>query len=162
MGRKVAFPMRIISRTMRVGRCLAMSAIVGVLAVGCSGEDSLKDQEIAGTWVPQEVPSEVWGPDFDPASATVTFEEDGTWSASDGCNTMVGHFDIDGYEIELSTGSFAGGECLGGKVSYDEIFPDAERVEASGNELEFFDDSDELLLRLSRQKPPADSRGSGD
>lgn len=109
------------------------------------------DLQIAGTWVPQEVPSEKWGPSFNPKKATITFDNEGEWTANDGCNDLGGEYAVDGDDFD-ATGDFVGTGCLGGLVPYDQIIMrDAERVDVSGDQLEIFDDDDQLLIRLVRE-----------
>lgn len=121
-----------------------------VLLAACTDTDPVEDPDITGTWIPDNVPSETWGRDFEPRTASITFADE-TWSASDGCNKLVGDYEIEGDDFEAEAGSYVGTECLGGKGSYDMLLPRAEHVEVDGDTLTFRDGDDKLLMRLTRQ-----------
>lgn len=105
---------------------------------GCGA--SQEDAKVIGTWVPVEVPSEQWGTDFDPAKAAITFNDDGDWIASDGCNHNQGEYSIDGEEFTSPLASNLGGVgCPYGTVPYEELLAAADRLEATQKELRFYD-----------------------
>lgn len=121
-------------------------AAVLVLAAACSSRDSA---DIAGRWVPDTVPSAELGADFQPADAVIEFDEDGRWTASDGCNELGGTYSLDGDRFRAkSPGGLGGVGCLDGEVRYDVLLSDVRTVTAADGRLEFLDEGGELVLRL--------------
>lgn len=128
-----------------------LTALSLVVAVGCS--QSSQQVRLDGSWVPEAVPSGTFGPQFDPTKAAITFRDDGTWSASDGCNDLSGTFTVSGERFEsASRGGLLGVGCVRGQVEYEELLDTAVLVRRSGADLEFYDGDDNLVLRLRPMK----------
>ena len=127
----------------------ALCVALGLLAVvaGCSGQ--VDGPAVAGTWIPVKVPSEHWGSSFDPQAASITFEDGGDWSASDGCKRLDGEYSIEGdrFSSPMSSNSVAVG-CVGGEVPYDRLLAKARRVVRTDTHLRFFDRTDHLIIEL--------------
>ncbi len=115
-------------------------------AMGCGSPETI---DLTGRWIPESVPSEEWGPNFQPSKAAIEFNDEGRWKASDGCNQLEGTYTVDGEDFQSPpSGNFAGVGCVGGEVPYDRLLPKVSSVKMSGEKLEFLDDSGSLLLRL--------------
>lgn len=78
--------------------------VVAVVLTGCGSDDEAVttgttiQQEILGEWYPWDIseysPSTPDDPTF--GKASITFEGDGTWSGSDGCNGLGGEYELSG------------------------------------------------------------------
>lgn len=115
---------------------------------GCSADDS---ERLVGKWVPSDVPSVDLGPDFDPSSASITFDDGGEWTASDGCNDMTGKYTLDDDgNFTSDAGSIAGVGCSGGQIPHDLLLSQTDHVTFHSDETAVFESSDdEPLLTLS-------------
>lgn len=128
---------------------LAAVGLILALVVACS--DTAQDVDLSGEWVPDAVPSASIGPGFDPLKATIRFSDDGTWTASDGCNELSGTYTIDGDKFKSPPGgALLGVGCVHGQVQYADLLEDAAVVTESDALVEFYDDSGNMVLRLRR------------
>lgn len=139
----------------RVGDALLAGAAAVLLCaalVACESDEEppVEEDPLAGQWIPQEAGSVSWKPGFDPRTVEVSFD-DGTWTGNNGCTTLVGSYELSGEDEFVATGEFDR-ECLGDSVPYDVLLVNSNRVDASEDELQFYDDEGELLLRLSRSE----------
>lgn len=89
-------------------------------------------------------------PEFDRATAEITFAEDGSWHASDGCNDLEGDYDLgDDGDFSASSGSTAGAGCVnGGNVPYDQLLARTDHVTFDHGAASFVDADGETLLSL--------------
>lgn len=128
-----------------------------LVVLGCSGSDPGPpdppgpDVNLVGTWIPREVPTAEWGPDFHPSSAKITFNDDGSWSAQDPCNKVLGTYEINGSGFSSPPPSGeVGVECAGGSVEYPTLLAQARTVQVDRGEARFTDGDGTLLIRLER------------
>ena len=92
-----------------------------LLLAGCSSPDS---PSVVGTWDPVSVRGRELPENLDPNSVAITFTEDGTWTASDGCNEVGGVYRLDGATITIEPASGGGAfiGCIDG-VNYLRLVP---------------------------------------
>lgn len=83
---------------------LSLSALILVSASGCGGPES---SQLVGTWRPLEVDKAYGKMPGDPVGQQITFTEDGTWTASNGCAVFTGSYDLG------ADGTFSGEEETG-------------------------------------------------
>lgn len=90
-------------------------------------------------------------PDFDARLASITFDGDEGWTASDGCNDLTGEYTLDDSGNFTSVaGSIAGVGCSGGQIPYDLLLSQTDHVTFQSDETATFESSDdERLLTLS-------------
>ena len=89
-------------------RLVLGSVVLAVCLGGCGGPEN---SQLVGTWLPFEVAQDDGNiePPGDP-KVQLTFEDDGTWKASTGCDSSRGTYDL------RVDGSFSGEEA-GGSAS---------------------------------------------
>lgn len=106
-----------------------LCALVVDLASGCSGDGV--DERLVGRWQPVDVRSVHFTATFDPATAAIVFNKDGTWQASDGCNNLAGSYSADASSGDFESdpgGPSAGVGCGDNEVDYDRLLPDVDHV----------------------------------
>lgn len=117
-------PTLVSSRTRLLRRTVAALILTSTAWAigGCSSDHS---DSLMGEWEPTDVPSVDLPSDFDARSVSITFDDDGGWTASDGCNDLTGEYTLDDDgNFTSDAGSIAGvglrfpPDCRG--ISYKE------------------------------------------
>ena len=105
-----------------------LCALVVGLTAGCSGDGV--DERLVGRWQPVDVRSVHFTSTFDPATAAIVFNKDGTWQASDGCNNLDGSYSADASsgDFEAESGPSAGVGCGDNEVDYGYLLRDVDHV----------------------------------
>ena len=140
------------------GAAVCAAGIVAAVAIfGPSGSDSPANvagetgqgteqqfpapisEAIRGEWLPAEIPGfdlSAAGPQRDPA--TVSFEADGTWTGSDGCNGLGGSYTV-GEDGSFSAESGPSTLIACDNVPNAEVLVTAKKVELTDGKLYFYD-----------------------
>lgn len=129
------------------GRAVQVAVVATLLTVTACGGD--QDVDLVGRWVPTEVPSHTFEPDFDLATVGIDFA-DGTWIGNDGCQDLYGEYSVDSDRFTSPPGSGAYVGCTGNTVPYLELLHRARTVERDGRTIEFRDKKGGLVLVLER------------
>lgn len=106
-----------------------LCVLVAGLTAGCSRDGV--DERLVGRWQPVDVPSAHLTSTFDPGTAVIEFNKDGTWRASDGCNDLDGSYSADASSGDFEAdpgGPSAGVGCGDNEVPYDYLLPDVDHV----------------------------------
>lgn len=140
---------------------VALRVLAGVLALtatGCSSEsDGADDDFLGGTWSARQFPEDPRYPEsqVQPPNplARLTFNPDGKWTATDGCNDLNGEYDVadDGSDFESSTGLLTGVGCVSGNVPWDRLLGDTEKIvlKDDGGTADFLSSTGDLIVQLS-------------
>lgn len=133
-----------------------MFAVLATSATGCTTEADSPRGPLVGTWGAQQFPEDPRYPDSQAQPpnplARLTFNPDGNWSGTDGCNELSGEYDLeeDGSDFESAAGSIAGVGCIGGNVPWDRLLADTEKVVVKDDEtLDLLSSGGDLIVRLS-------------
>lgn len=137
-----------------MGKLSLRALVASILLVAALSSCGSGSSDLLGRWHPIAVHRNAPAEGFDLSSTFVEFNEDGRWTANDGCHDLEGSYELeDSGRLTSTAESFAGEGCSSGEVSFDSLLTEAASVKFSddGQRAKFLAKSGAVLLELRRE-----------
>lgn len=125
-----------------VGSTIALAALSGCASPSAGTRAAVDESSLLGTWVIDET--------FDsPEQPFVDFAEDGAWTASDGCNRVLGTWELgDAGALTTTSGPSTLMACEGAQLPL--AMAQADAVQVSGDALTIYSSKESTVTELVR------------